>query len=58
VEKKKLQKENDYQLGSGSNFTCAQFGSAKWQTLAAGDDQNNVILWRLTNTKPKMTLTG
>jgi len=57
-EKKKLQKENDYQVGSGANFTCAKFGTSSCSILAAGDDLNNMILWRLTNTKPKMTLIG
>ena len=57
-EKKKLLKENDYQVGSGAEFTCAKFGTPSCSVLAAGDDLNNVMLWRLTNTKPKMTLTG
>jgi hypothetical protein len=26
--------------------------------LAAGDDSNKIILWKLTNTKPKLILDG
>ena len=33
-------------------------GSSNCNILAGGDDQKNIILWRLTNTAPKMTLTG
>ena len=58
MEKKKLTKENDYQVGSGASFTCAAFGSEKWQLIAAGDDQNNIMMWRVTKVKPKMILTG
>lgn len=57
-EKKKLLKENDYQIGSGVNFTCAKFGTSSCSILAAGDDSKNITLWRLTNTKPKLTLSG
>jgi WD40 repeat protein len=57
-EKKKLSFENDYQLGSGENFTCAKFGGSFCSILAGGDDQNGVWLWRVTNTKPKITLRG
>ena len=57
-EKKKLLKENDYQVGSGTNLTCAKISPKKCNVLAAGDDQNNIILWKLTTTKPKKYLTG
>lgn len=57
-EKKKLTWENDYQIGSGANFTCAKFGTAGGSILAGGDDQNTVLLWRVTNNKPKVTLVG
>ena len=57
-EKKKLHKENDYQLASGASFTCAKISPKGCMVLAAGDDQNHIILWKLTNTKPKLILEG
>ena len=57
-EKKKLLKENDYQVGSGTNLTCAKISPKKCNVLAAGDDQCNIILWKLTSTKPKKYLSG
>jgi WD40 repeat protein len=45
-------------VGSGANFTCAKFCPNRCNTLAAGDDQNNVIIWKLTETKPRRTMTG
>jgi len=57
-EKKKMNRENDYQVGSGAKFTCSKFGGPSVNILAAGDDQRNVLLWKLTDTKPKMILTG
>ena len=55
-EKKKLQKENNYSVGSGDNITCARLGFQNYQILAAGDDQKNIKLWKITKTKPKLTL--
>jgi len=57
-EKKKLHKENDYQVGTGAEFTCAKISPKGCMILAAGDDQNKIILWKLTNTKPKLILEG
>ena len=57
-EKKKLLKENDYQVGSGAEFTCAKISPKSCMVLAACDDQCNIILWKLTNTKPKLILEG
>ena len=37
-EKKKLQKENNYSVGSGAEITCARLGFQNYQILAAGDD--------------------
>lgn len=55
-EKKKLQKENNYSVGSGAEITCARLGFESYQILAAGDDQKNAIIWKITKTKPKLTL--
>jgi hypothetical protein len=57
TEKKKLQWENDYQVGSGANFTCAKLGH-NGNVLAGADDSNLVTLWRVTNNKPKVALSG
>ena len=57
-DKKKLQWENDYQVGSGAKFTCGKFGQSGGSILAGADDLNNVLLWRVTNNKPKLTLVG
>jgi WD40 repeat protein len=56
-EKKKLIKENDYQIGSGANFTCAKIGPVKCNVLAAGDDQSNITVWKLTEVKPRKIFT-
>jgi WD40 repeat protein len=58
AEKKKLLWENDYQVGSGASFTCAKFGQSGGSILAGASDQNDVLLWRVTNNKPKLTLQG
>jgi hypothetical protein len=52
-----LQWENDYQVGSGAIFTCAIFRN-DCELLAGADDQSNVIVWKVTNNKPKITLVG
>lgn len=52
--KKRLQKENNYSVGSGGEITCARLGFENYQILAAGDDQKNVIVWKITNTKPRL----
>jgi len=54
--KEKLQKEKDYQIGSGARLTCAKF-TPNSSIIAAGDDANNVTFWKVNNTKPKVTLT-
>ena len=51
-------KENDYLVGSGANFTCAKFSPNRCNVLAAGDDQNNIIIWKLTETNPRKKMTG
>ena len=33
-------------------------GSPHCQLIATGDDQKNIMLWRLTNTKPRASLVG
>lgn len=43
---------------TGASFTCAKIAPKGCMVLAAGDDQNNIILWKLTNTKPKIILEG
>ena len=52
-QKKKLLKENDYQVGSGANFICAKMGPVKCNVLAAGDDGGNITLWKMTEVKPR-----
>ena len=49
-----VQKENNYSIGSGGDITCARLGFDNYQILAAGDDQKNVIVWKITNTKPRL----
>jgi hypothetical protein len=56
-ERKKVQWESDYQIGSGAQFTCAKF-SNDGHYLGGADDSNNVVLWKVTNNRPKMTLVG
>jgi hypothetical protein len=55
---KQLTKESDYQVESGTNILCSKLGGKGCNILATGDDQNNVILWRLTIPKPKFTFGG
>ena len=55
-DKKILKKENNYSVGSGAEITCARLGFENYQFLAAGDDQQNLIIWKITRTKPKLTL--
>ena len=55
LEKKKLQKENNYSVGSGAVITTARLGFENYQILAAADDQKNLIVWKITKTKPKLT---
>ena len=57
-EKKQVKWEGDYQVGSGANFTCAKIAPKSCNLFATGDDQNNLIFWRLQTRKPKLTLTG
>lgn len=49
-----VQKENNYSVGSGAEITCARLGFESYQILAAGDDQKNAIIWKITKTKPKL----
>ena len=49
-----MQKENNYSVGSGAEITCARLGFESYQILAAGDDQKNAIIWKITKTKPKL----
>jgi hypothetical protein len=49
-----VQKENNYSVGSGAEITCARLGFENYQILAAGDDQKNVIVWKITRTKPRL----
>ena len=49
-----MQKENNYSVGSGAEITCARLGFENYQILAAGDDQKNVIVWKITRTKPRL----
>jgi WD40 repeat protein len=56
-DRKKMQWENDYQVGSGAKFTCAKFTN-DCHYLSGGDDQSNLVLWKVTNNKPKFTLSG
>jgi len=58
MQKKRLIKENDYLVGSGANFTCAKISPNRCNVLAAGDDQNNIIIWKLTETNPRKRMTG
>lgn len=58
MQRKRLIKENDYLVGSGANFTCAKISPNRCNVLAAGDDQNNIIIWKLTETKPRKQMTG
>ena len=58
MQKKRLIKESDYLVGSGANFTCAKFSPVRCNILAAGDDQNNIIIWKLTETTPRKTMQG
>ena len=58
TEKKKLLCDNDYLSEGGANFTCAKFGQSGGSILAGADEQNNVNLWRVTNTEPKFILRG
>jgi hypothetical protein len=57
TERKKVTFENEYQVGSGANFTCSTFGH-DCTVLAGADDTNRLICWKLTNTKPKVELSG
>ena len=57
-DKKILKKENNYSVGSGANITCARLGFENYQFLAGGDDQRNLIIWKITKTKPKLKLEG
>ena len=41
-------------MGSGAEITCARLGFESYQILAAGDDQKNAIIWKITKTKPKL----
>ena len=52
-----MQKENNYSVGSGAEITCARLGFENYQILAAGDDQKNVIVWKITRTKPRLVST-
>ena len=52
-----VQKENNYSVGSGAEITCARLGFENYQILAAGDDQKNVIVWKITRTKPRLVST-
>lgn len=56
-ERKITAKENDYQINTGVAFTSAAFGH-DCQILSGADDQNRLLIWRVTNTKPKIELTG
>ena len=58
MQKKRLTKENDYLVGSGANFTCAKISPNRCNVLAAGDDQNNIIVWKLTETTPRKRMLG
>ena len=58
MQRKRLIKENDYLVGSGANFTCAKFCPNRCNVLAAGDDQNNLIIWKLTETNPRKKMEG
>eukprot|EP00347_Sterkiella_histriomuscorum_P009360 403341515 len=57
-EKKRLTKQNDYQVTSGAKITCAKFGGQNYQLLAAGDDQRNINLWKLSKNLPKLVING
>ena len=54
---KKLQFENDYQTQMGTQVKCTILDTGL-NVLAGAEDQNNILLWRLTNKTPKMTLSG
>ena len=56
-ERKITTKESDYQINSGTAYTSAAFGH-DCQILSGGDDQNRIYVWKVTNTKPKLELTG
>jgi hypothetical protein len=44
--KKKLKKQNDYQVGSGITLTCSKIGGNQNTVLmAAGDDHFKITLW-------------
>lgn len=49
-----VMKQNDYQVQSGAKITCAKFGGSNFQLIAAGDDQKNVYLWKLSKNLPKL----
>ena len=52
--KQLVTKQNDYQVSSGAKITCAKFGAQNYQLLAAGDDQKNINLWKLSKNLPKL----
>ena len=58
MQRKRLIKENDYLVGSGANFTCAKISPNRCNVIAAGDDQNNIIVWKLTETNPRKRMAG
>ena len=55
-EKKILKKESNYSIGSGATITCARLGFENYQFLAAGDDERNLIIWKITKARPRLTL--
>jgi len=51
-------KQNDYQIQSGAKITCAKFGGQNYQLMAAGDDQKNIYLWKLSKNLHKFVSKG